>query len=275
MMMVGLVPAGTGGPADSHAHRHEDEGGHAHADPRERLHEVEVGYRFDRDGSVSFEQTFRLGVAGAAIQRGPVLNYLTVSRGIGGLVFDHQLEILSVERDGSAEPFRLERGSGFASLFVGSDDQLLDPGDHAYVILGRMEADWQRRDGELSTSLDVLGPFPTLPVDAARVSVRLPDGVAILRHSVGIASGQGAGLPYRTDEQPSHLVVESTGALDGDRFFFVNLAWPESGFQMKSQWLKVLIQHPRIPLAVFSGTLLVWTLAVLLTRIGKRHAAAR
>jgi hypothetical protein len=41
---------------------------------------------------------------------------------------------------------------------------------------------------------------------------------------------------------------------------------------MQSQWMKVLQQHPRIPLAAFSGVLLLWVLVIILLRVADRRS---
>ncbi len=239
-------------------------------DPAERIHSLEAEYEIRRDGTVAFEQRFRLGVAGAVVQRGPLLNYLTVFRGPGGLILDNELEILEVRRDGETEPFHVERSEGYLSLYVGEADRLLEHREHRYLVRGRMEADWRQGKGEFSTVFDVAGPLPALPIDEASVRIRLPEGVAATRFTPSLdgvdRSADRDGPAWERREEGGGILVRTTAPLGRNRGFFVNLAWPSETFAMRSHWLKVMRQHPRLRLAGFSAALLAWALLLLLRR---------
>lgn len=261
-----------------HDHDHSERKAEAATDPSERIHAVEVAYEIRRDGTVEFEQRFRLGVAGAAIRRGPVLNYLTVFKGPGGLILDNELEILEVTRDGSPEPFRAEPHDGFTTLFIGSADRDLEHRIHDYRIRGRTQSDWRREDGVFSAVFDLVGPLPRFPIGTLNTTIRLPEGVELSQYTASVtgaedpASGR-RGPAFESGFANGVLTVRSTASLGADRSFFVNLAWPSATFATKSQWLKVLRQHPKIPLTVFSCLLLAWALLILLQRIAHRAAA--
>ena len=243
-------------------------------DPKERIHTLDVAYEIKRDGTVTFEQRFRLGVAGVAIKRGPVLNYLTVFQGPAGLILDSELVILAVLRDGQPEPFRVDRNAGFVSLYLGSADHELDLRDHDYIVRGRMEADWIKGEGEFSTVFDLVGSLPTLPIDAVVATVKFPDGVPLSRYTpavTGVVAGaEQSGPAYEAGFADNVLTVRTTAPLQIDRSFFLNLTWPSAGFATQSQWLKVMRQHPRLPLAGFSAILLTWALVLLVLRFLRR-----
>ncbi len=259
---------------ENHEHK---EAGSVAAAPSERIRALESDYQIRRDGSVAFEQRFVLGVAGAAIRRGPVLNYLTAFRGPGGLTLDSEVEILEVRRDGEPEPFRLERRDGFLSLFVGSADRALEHREHRYYVRGRMEADWRRGEGEFAATIDVLGPLPALPIDAAEVEIRLPEGVPVQNFTAAatgaVVDSERRGPPCEALATGNVLQVRTTAPLDENPSFFINLSWPSASFATKSQWPKVLRQHPRLPLSAISAVLLLWALAALLTQAARRRAA--
>lgn len=242
-------------------------------DPAERIHAFEVDYEIHRDGLITFEQRFRLGVAGVAIRRGPVLNYLTVFQGPGGLMLDTELEILEVTRDGAPEPFRADRKSGFVTLFIGEADRDLEHREHDYVIQGRMREDWRREEGEFSAVIDLAGALPALPIDAAVATVRLPDGVPVLRYTPSVTGvdpeAERHGPAWRAAVEGNRIRVEATAPMKENRSFFLNLAWPSATFATKSHWMLVMRQHPRLPLAAFSGLALLWVLLILVKRMIK------
>ncbi len=244
------------------------------SDPRERIELLEVDYTIRRDGRVGFEQRFRVHAGGVAIKRGPVLNYLTAHIGPVNLVLDSDLKIESVERDGAPEDFKLERGSGFSTLFVGSQDRLLEHRSHTYRIRGEMDGNWIPGEGELSTVFDVVDALPKLPIDAILVTVRFPEGVRLTRYTPAVdgASTEAKrwGPPCEAAFDGEALRIRTTAALGVERNFFVNLTWPSATFAETSPWLKVMRQHPRLPLAVFSALLLLWALGILLSRLVRR-----
>ena len=243
-------------------------------DPAERIHSLELDYEIHRDGLVTFEQRFRLGVAGVAIRRGPVLNYLMVFQGPGGLILETELEILEVIRDGVPETFRADRNSGFVTLFIGAPDRDLEHRNHDYVIKGRMREDWRRGEGEFSTVIDLVGALPTLPIDAAVATVRLPEGVPVLRYTPSVIGvdpdAERQGPAWRAEVAGNRILVEATAPMGENRSLFLHLAWPSATFATKSHWILVLKQHPRLPLAAFSGLVLCWALLLLVRRMLRR-----
>jgi hypothetical protein len=256
----------------------EEEHGHDHPevssvapDPAERIHAFEVDYEIHRDGLVTFEQRFRLGVAGVAIRRGPVLNFLTVFQGPAGLILETELEILEVARDGAPEPFRADRKSGFVTLFIGAADRDLEHRAHDYVIKGRLREDWRRGEGEFSAVIDLVGALPALPIDAAVATVRLPEGVPVLRHTPSVTGVdpeiERHGPAWRAEAEGNRIRVEATAPMKENRSFFLNLAWPSATFATKSQWMLVMRQHPSLPLAALSGLALLWALLILVRRM--------
>lgn len=224
---------------------------------------------------VEFDQSLRLGVAGTAIKRGPVLNFLTAFQGPAGLVLDSKLEISGVERDGAAEPFRVERGSGYLTLYIGSPERELEHRDHQYRVKGRMREDWRRGPGEFSTTFDLVGSLPLLPIDRAEGTVRLPDGVPLHWFTPAITGAERSdgvkGPAFSVEQGEGWVRVWSTASMGEDRSFFLNLAWPSSTFATQSQWLLVIGQHSRLLVAGLGAVLLVLVLGHLFRRLGNRR----
>ena len=71
---------------------------------------------------------------------------------------------------------------------------------------------------------------------------------------------------YESVFKGNEIIVKTTRALSENRNFFINFTWPSGGFSDQSQWIKVMKQHPRIPLCAFSAVLLLWALVTLLAR---------
>ncbi len=253
------------GQIDENGHSHGNEAGFA-----ERISDLKTEFLVLREGAVSVTQSFRVRVGRGLIKRGPVLNYLTVFEGPGGLILDNEIQFAEILRDGKEEPYHFEKGDGFTSLYVGSAEVELEPGDYTYLVTFRTEADWKERGGEFTGVFDVTGMLPVLPIDSAEARVILPEGVVISKFSPAVSGFESIGKEddpgFEMEVEGGAVTVRTTRALGDDRGFFINLAWPSGSFAVRSQWMKVMRQHPRIPLAGFSGMLLLWALVVILLR---------
>jgi len=243
-------------------------------DPAERIYSLELDYEIHRNGLVTFEQRFKLGVAGVAIRRGPVLNYLTVFQGPGGLVLDTELEILEVTRDGVPEVFRADYQPGFVSLYLGSENRDLEHGNHDYTVRGRLREGWQRGDGEFSDVIDLVAGLPALPIDSLVATLSLPEGVPVLRYTPALTGvdpeAERYGAAWRAEVTGNRIRVEVTAPMGENRSFFLDLTWPSATFATKSQWMLVMRQHPRLPFAAFLGFVLCWVLLILARRAVRR-----
>ncbi len=256
---------------EPHGHAHDHiHGGH------ERIEELKTRIEIHREGMISVEQAFRICVGGGTIKRGPVLNYLTVFDGPGGLTLDNGMVIEKVLKEGLPEPFHIEKQEGFITLYVGSPEVELDDGDYNYTIFYRFEADWHQKGGEFSAVVDAAGSLPGLPIDRAEVRIQFPDGVIVSKFTPALSGFEEGGDPtdpgFVSGTEGNLVTVRTTRVLGGQRSFFLNLAWPSATFATQGQWMKVMTQYPRIPLSAFSAVLLLWALIAILLRLGRKRA---
>lgn len=260
-----LSPPAAGQAEEPHLHAHGE---------HERIVELRTQIKIHREGVISVQQAFRICVGGGTIKRGPVLNYLTVFDGPGGLTLDNGMVIEKVLKEGLPEPFHIEKKEGFITLYVGSQEVELEEGDYHYSIFYRTEADWHQKGGEFSAVIDATSSLPGLPIDRAEVRVELPEGVSISKFTPAITGFAGGEEPTDTgfvsETEGSVVTVTTTRTLGDHRGFFLNLAWPSGTFASQGQWMKVLAQHPRIPLSAFSAVILLWVLIAILSRAGRK-----
>lgn len=251
-----------------HEHHHDHEHDHSHesANP-DRLESLVSIQEVGRDGTTTVEQRFSLFVSGENIKRGPVLSFLTVFRGPGGLVLDKDFEVLELWRDGVPEPFRIELHEGGGKLYCGSKDVFLEPGTYDYVLRYRTDGGWKSRGGELIGEFDASGPFQNLSVAEARMIVRLPQGVKLGRYSPVVYGVDAPAPGYESEVKGGELLVSAAGPLAADHLFLVNAVWNDDGFVRPSLWSETLRQHPKVGLSLFSASLLLVALILLLRRI--------
>lgn len=266
---VGLAAAADHVHDHSHDHDHSAHGeatlpGSAH------LHSLEVEIRPQEDGMVEIEQKFRLEVDGVAIQRGPILNYLTVFESHGGLILDTAMKVISVRRGGEEEPFKMATSNGTTTLLVGDKDVLLKPGAHDYVVRYRRLGSWKGGGSELVDSFDVTEAFHTLPIDRVTARLILPEGTKFLLRSAAVSGTVDDGPGFTMSLEEGIMTVETTAPLRANNSFFLNTSWSGSGFSGMTKWMQILRQHPGIPLAAFAGFILLLLLWVVISGGARR-----
>ncbi len=240
----------------------------------DRIKDLQVRITIARDGAVWISQNFRIARRTGLIKRGPILNYLTAFQGPGGLILDNEWQVLRVLKDGEPEPYHFEKGDGFVTLYVGSPDLELETRDYTYRIEYRTGADWRKVGGEFSAVFDAAGPLPSLPIDSAEVEVVLPEGVTISKFSPAVSGfenpDESQGPGFTLDSGANIVTLTTNRALATKRGLFLNLVWPSGTFGTQSHWMKVMRQHPGIPLSAFSGVSLLWALVTILVRASRR-----
>ena len=278
-MLVALAFAvSTQGRAAGADHDHDhDHSAHGEATSlgSAHLHSLDVEIRPQRDGMVEVEQQFRLEVDGISIQRGPILNYMTVFESSGGLILDTGMEVVSVSRGGEEEPFQIATSDGTMSLLVGSKDVLLEPGPHDYIVRYRHLGSWKKEGRDLVASFDVTEAFQALPIDHVTARLILPEGATFLLRSAAVLGTVDDGPGFAMTLGERVMTVETTAPLKANNSFFLNTSWTGSGFSGMTKWMQILRQHPSIPLAVLASFILLFLLWMLISGGTRREKERR
>ncbi|MEM9280728.1 MAG: hypothetical protein AAGA96_02785 [Verrucomicrobiota bacterium] len=229
-----------------------------------RVLSLQVTSKVDREGWVVTEKRFSLQVDGKDIKRGPCLSFLTVYEGPGGLILNNGLEVLEVTRAGNPEPYHLDHGDGFLTLFCGSSELELEPGIYQYMIRSRSRGSWKHLGEDSYGAFDITGPFQHHPIDSLDARLEFPENVEAKQFSAALMGHTGTGSGYEAGKDGSELWLKSTAPLSSNHAVFMNVVWPSSEFAHRSQWLQILQQHPRVPLSVFAATVLLVALMMLI-----------
>ena len=238
---------------------------------RERILSLESIQEVRRDGRVAVESNFTVLAKGDLIQRGPVLNFLAVFNGPGGLILKKRIDEIELFRNGEPEPFKEVIGEGTHQIYCGEKSVRLDPGVHEYTIRCVIDGEWVFQHGDAIGAFDVSGPFQSLPIDSARLILRFPDEVQLSRFSPAVHRSVAKDTGYTAKQGGKELVVSTTGALLPGHSFLVHAVWPSAGFAKQSQWIEVIKQHPRIPITMVAAIALLWALVLLLARFRNHH----
>ena len=133
------------------------------------------------DSSVLVVETIEVRSEGDMIKRGILRDIFTTLRNDDGSRLRSDLEVLSVERDGQPEQFRVEAldGGDVMRIRIGSTDSFLRNGVHSYRIrytMSRMARQFETHD---ELFWNVTGNYWQFPIRSAVASVTLPDGARI------------------------------------------------------------------------------------------------
>ena len=146
---------------------------------REEIRSFASDVVLDTDGSVDVTETIEINAEGDEIRRGIYRDIPVVMLGSDGGKVRPDLEVISVERDGNDEMFRVERMGNFQRIWIGNPDAFISRDVHRYVIrytMTRMARGFEDHD---ELYWNATGNYWIFPILSARATVRLPDGAVI------------------------------------------------------------------------------------------------
>lgn len=171
------------------------------------------------DASVTITERITVNAEGNAIRRGIFRDVPTVLLGANGQRQHSELTVISVTRDGRAEPYGLESIRDGQRIRIGDADVFLARGTHIYEI--RYSMDRAARMFETHDELywNATGNFWQFPIQRATTIVTLPDGarIADLNVFTGMqgATGANATAERLSDTQARFTLTSPLGAYEG------------------------------------------------------------
>ncbi|AZG08565.1 DUF2207 domain-containing protein [Pigmentiphaga sp. H8] len=196
--------------------------GPARAD--ERILEFFSDIKVERSGDLLVTENLRVRSEGKEIKHGLQRDFARLYRRADGSRSAAGLDVVSVRRDGRAEPFALSRLRDGMRISTGRPDVVFRPGEYQYTLIYRVTRQLQAAGGEDRLAWDVTGRDWSLPIDRVRVRVVLPSDEPVRQAAV---AGEGAGAPGRVQEKEAGRVVfVSTRVLAPGENMTVELGWP-------------------------------------------------
>lgn len=138
------------------------------------------------------------------------------------------IDVLNVYRDGSPEPYQVERQGNGVRIRIGRGDVFLNSGPHDYEIRYRSSRQLGFFKDFDEIYWNVTGTGWAFPIDQASARVLVPKGAPI-RSVSGYTGRRGeSGGDYRVVSQGSDSVtLETTRTLRPGEGFTVAVAWPK------------------------------------------------
>ena len=186
------------------------------------------------DASIDVTETITVNSEGNQIRHGIFRDFPTTYTDNNGQRVIVGLTVTDVKRDGRAEPYVLEPLSNGTRIRIGDKDTFLENAPHRYVISYRTTRQIGFFEKYDELYWNVTGNGWDFPIDAARVTITLPQGANILQHDEFTGG-------YRSTENYSRVLsatgnvfaAETTVALD-----------PRQGFTVAVGWQKGLVTPP-------------------------------
>lgn len=162
----------------------------ANAQSGERVLSYDSNIQVLVDSSIHIIETIQVVSNSDQIKRGIYRDFPVAYADSNGRRFFVSYEILSVTRDGSAEPYHTERGGNGMRLYIGEEDVFIAPGIYTYAIEYKTTRQLGYFNDHDELYWNVTGNGWVFQIDKATATVKLPDGVKAENITTALFTGE-------------------------------------------------------------------------------------
>lgn len=192
----------------------------------ERIQRFVSDVTVNTDASLDVRETIEVFAEGYEIKRGILRDFPTVYTDRRGTRVVAGFEVLSVARDGRAEPYAVESIANGKRIKIGDADVFLERGTHVYEITYRTTRQLGFFDDFDELYWNATGNGWTFAIDRAAAIVHLPQGAAIKQHAAYTGPQGASGRDFRVvTAQGAEYRAETTTRLAPNEGFTVAVAW--------------------------------------------------
>ncbi len=234
---------------------------------QERILSYHTEVEIHRDGSLDVIERITVRAEGRQIRRGIYRDFPTRYQDRYGNRVRVGFELVSVERNGTPEPWFTERLTNGIRINTGNDDFLPVPAEHTFTLRYRTTRQLGFFDEHDELYWNAIGTGWVFPIEEATVEVRLPEPVPVDLVSAEAYTGpQGAqGQAYETElAAPGVARYRLTQPLDAREGFTTVLTFPKGIVQEPSstQRFRWFLADNRGALVALAGWLGLLTFAL-------------
>ena len=241
---------------------------------QERIVDFASDVSIGADGSLLVVETIVVQVEGQQIKRGIFRDFPTRYENHRGITVVVPFEVLNVQRDGSAEPFKVEPLSNGMRVRIGNPGVMLPRGQHTYRIsyrTGRQLGFFDQHDELYWNTTGNGWPFA---IDRAVQRVRLPQPILADRLSAEAYTGpQGArGRDAKVSVADGEFKFETTRRLAPNEGMTIVAMFPKGIVTAPSALTKLswtIVDNIGELVAIAAVALLVAFMFVMWWRIGR------
>ena len=193
----------------------------------EVIEDFAVTLQVQADGNLLVTERITVQAEGEQIKRG-IYRDLPVSYSLPfGLLQSSPITLLAVSRDGQAERARVEQNGTWVRYYLGSANQLLQPGRYQYELRYRVERQLLHHLNTDELYWNVTGNQWVFPILQASVEVKLPPGARMGDVAAYTGASGDQGKAYEVLEQRDDtLRLTTTQALPAYHGLTVAVDWP-------------------------------------------------
>lgn len=178
------------------------------------------------DGSLDVRETITLRAEGNQIKRGILRDFPTRYKNPSGTQVRVGFEVISVQRDGAAEPFGVESIANGKRIKIGDPAVFLDSGEHTYKIAYRTTRQIGFFENFDELYWNVTGNGWTFAIEEAIAIIRLPDGAEIKQSKLYTGrQGSTESEGEVAQETGNRFNARTTRTLNAGEGFTVAVAW--------------------------------------------------
>ena len=146
---------------------------------REEILAYQSTVEVEADGTFLVTERIQVRAEGFEIRRGIFRDFPTVQRLPSGLVHRTSFDVVSVTRDGRAEPHHTEPIEGGTRLYVGEASTFLRPAVYTYELTYRSRHQMRFFESHDEVYWNATGNFWSFPIEKAVATIILPPGAVI------------------------------------------------------------------------------------------------
>ena len=165
----------------------------------EVIHSYDSVIDVQSSGLFIVTEIIKVRAEGVQIRRGIFRDLPTIITDVDGDKQPVDVKILSVLKNGVAEPFRVENRSGYDRTYIGDKDVYLEPADYTYEIKYSLNRQLGFFDTHTEVYFNVTGNEWDFPITKASARVNLPIG-AVSRDVNSFTGPKGSKDQHATTE---------------------------------------------------------------------------
>lgn len=201
----------------------------------EQINSFHSDITVNKDSSMNVVETISVNCEQSQIRHGIYRDFPTRYKDRCGNNYVVGFSVLSVNRDGAAEPYHMTGMANGVRIYIGDENNFVSAGEHTYTISYKTDRQlgFYRDHDELYWN--VTGNGWVFPIVQASATVHLPAGMSGAKiRTEGWTGPQGSTAKN----------LKSYVAADGAMFYTTSQLYPEEGLTIAVSWPKGFVDPP-------------------------------
>jgi uncharacterized membrane protein YgcG len=200
------------------------------------INDYDVDITINKNASILVSETINVTTDGDIIKHGIFRDIPTKYKTPQGYNYDVALHLISVQKDGSDEPYHSEEMGNGIRIYVGQAEELLPPGTYTYKLTYSVTRELGFFANHDELYWNATGNGWGFSILKAKATVHLPKNTHILSTTAYTGATGAKGDDFKTtDITPNEVLFTTTAPLP-----------PENGLTIVVNWPKGIIKEPTL-----------------------------